>query len=245
MSTSALILKNPRGWFAAGVEMQKTMTLLSDGAFKLFVYLCLNARRESGVLEATQADLARGLKKTPRTIRRSLGEMEKAGVLRYTHFTHNPQGRGLVRIAEAFWPYQTSEQQADRQDSGNAFVAEIRKKLEARACVQAAFSVADEILAHEWMERGITLERIDQAILLGCVRKYVSWRNNPTHGPIASLRYFESVLEEIEGQKIEPDYWNYLRSRLQRMEELWKQAHARTDPEGRKSAALAKTQGTA
>jgi hypothetical protein len=240
MSASALILKNPRGWFAAGAEMQKTMTLLSDGAFKLFVYLCLNAHRESGVLEATQADLARGLKKTTSTIRRGLGEMEAAGVLSHTRFTHNPQGRGVIRIAEPFWPYQTSEQQTAPQDSGDAFVAEIRKKLEARACVQAAFSVADEILAREWLAQGITLERIDQAILLGCIRKYVSWRNNPTHGLIASLRYFESVLEEIDGQTIAPDYWGYLRLRLQRMEELWKEAHARVDSEGSEAVPLAK-----
>jgi hypothetical protein len=43
MSKEPLVLKNPRGWFAAGAEVQKAMTLLSDGAFKLFVYLCLKA----------------------------------------------------------------------------------------------------------------------------------------------------------------------------------------------------------
>ena len=36
-------LKHAHGWFAAGPEMARAMTLLSDGAFKLFVYLCLQA----------------------------------------------------------------------------------------------------------------------------------------------------------------------------------------------------------
>ena len=45
MSKDPLILKNPRGWFAAGAEVQKAMELLSDGAFRLFIYLCLNARQ--------------------------------------------------------------------------------------------------------------------------------------------------------------------------------------------------------
>jgi hypothetical protein len=231
MSTSALTLKNPKGWFAAGAEVQQTMTLLSDGAFKLFVYLCLNARRDSGVLEASQADLARGQKKTTSTIRRGLGEMQAAGVLSHTRFSHNPRGHGVVRIAEAFWPYQTLEQQMAPQDAGDAFVAEIRKMLEPRACVQTTLSVADEILARQWSARGITLERIEKAILMGCVRKYVSWRNNPAQAPIGSLHYFEPLLEEIDRQKITADYWDYLRTRLQRLEALWKESHGKAETE--------------
>ena len=41
-------LKHAHGWFAAGPEMARAMALLSDGAFKLFVYLCLQADRETG-----------------------------------------------------------------------------------------------------------------------------------------------------------------------------------------------------
>jgi hypothetical protein len=241
MSTSTLMLKNPKGWFAAGVEVQQTMALLSDGAFKLFVYLCLNARRDTGVLEASQADLARGLKKTTSTIRRGLGEMAAAGVLSHTPFTHNPRGYGVIRIAESFWPYQTMEQRMAPPDAGDAFVAEIRKMLQPRACVQTDLSVADEILARQWLARGITLERIEQAILMGCVRKYVSWRNNPAQAPIASLHYFESLLEEIDRQKITPDYWDYLRTRLQRLEILWREAHGKTEAESGETGAATMT----
>jgi DNA-binding Lrp family transcriptional regulator len=225
MITNILTLKNPRGWFAAGAEVQRAITLLSDGAFKLFLYLCLNARRNSGVLEISQTDLARGLKKTTRTIRRSLEEMEAAGVLIHARFTHHPHGQGVIRIAEAFWPYQTQEEKMSPEDPGDTFVSEIRKMLQARACVQTAFSVADEILARRWLSQGVTLERIEQAILMGCTRKYVSWCDNPAQAPIASLHYFEPVLEELNDQKVAPDYWDYVRSRLQGMEALWKKAY--------------------
>jgi hypothetical protein len=53
MTKEPLVIKNPRGWFAAGIEVQKAMNLLSDGAFKLFMYLCLNARRDSGRLDSS------------------------------------------------------------------------------------------------------------------------------------------------------------------------------------------------
>ena len=63
MSKEPLILKSPRGWFAAGAEVQKAMDLLSDGAFRLFVYLCLNARRDTGVLEGSLTQLAKNVKR--------------------------------------------------------------------------------------------------------------------------------------------------------------------------------------
>ena len=48
MSTPRLILKQPTGWFAAGREFTQAITLLSDGAFKLYVYACLHAGRHTG-----------------------------------------------------------------------------------------------------------------------------------------------------------------------------------------------------
>jgi len=39
MTESRLTLKHPAGFFAAGCEMQDALGLLSDGAFKIFVYV--------------------------------------------------------------------------------------------------------------------------------------------------------------------------------------------------------------
>ena len=98
--------------------------------------------------------------------------------------------------------------------------------LSARACVRSSFSIADEVMAKQWLNTGVPLERIGKAILLGCSRKYVSWRNNPAiHGPITTLRYFEPLLEEIVNQNIDPDYWEFLQSRIQRYEKLWIEKH--------------------
>ena len=48
MNAPRLILKQPTGWFAAGREVAHAMTLLSDGAFKLYLHLCLQADRPGG-----------------------------------------------------------------------------------------------------------------------------------------------------------------------------------------------------
>jgi len=48
MNTPRLILKQPTRWFAAVREFAQTITLLSDGAFRLCVYACLRAGRQTG-----------------------------------------------------------------------------------------------------------------------------------------------------------------------------------------------------
>lgn len=223
MSKDPLILKNSRGWFAAGAEVQKAMDLLSDGAFRLFIYLCLNARRDTGVLEGSLTQLAKNVKRGQHTVRLYLREMEAAGICRF-RFAFTPGGNGVVEITEDFWPYQRSSQEPLSSDS-TEYVASIRKMLQIRACINTLVSAADEILAREWFDRGISLERIEWAILIGCIRKYVSWRNNQTRTMIGSLKYFAPVLEEVLNMKADPEYWAYLRYRLTRMENEWKNNH--------------------
>lgn len=220
MSNDNLVLKNPRGWFAAGAEVQKAMDLLSDGAFKLFIYLCLNARRDTGILESSLTQLAKNVKKAQHTVRLYLREMQAAGICRF-QFGYSPRGNGVVEVAEDFWPYQKAAQEPVSNDS-TEFVSAIRKMLQDRACVKTSASAADEILARQWFDRGISLERIEWAILIGCIRKYVSWRNNQTRSVIVSLKYFVPVLEEVQTMKADPEYWAYLRYRLTRMENEWK-----------------------
>ena len=235
MNPPAVVLKNPKGWFAAGTEVQQALTVLSDGAFKLFVYLCLHARRDTGVLEVTQTDLARGLHKGAAAIRSYLHEMETAGVCR-CQFSRSRARRGRVAVTPTWWPYQQPESLLV-EDPAQPFLAALKTLLQTRPCVQTGFSTADEILARDWFQRGLSLQRIEQALLLGCARKCVSWRNDPRHGPIRSLRYCEPLLAELDQQPPAPAYWDYLRLRLQRLESLWVQAHPPAAPGESQTAA--------
>jgi len=220
--SAGLILKREKGWFAAGVEVEKALGILSDGAFKLFIHLSLLARRDQGVLQISQLELAKSLQKGTQTIRHYLREMETAGICRLSGFEPKPFCRGLIEITDDYWPYER-QQSAAETEAGDEFAAAIRRLLDERACVrQGSFSTADAILARQWLARGVTLEQVEHAILLGCSRKYVAWRNHQGQAaPIASLRYFEPVLEELEKISVSPLYWEYTRSRMERMEKLW------------------------
>ena len=70
-------IKEPSQWFAAKACMLQAAYVLSDGAFKLFVYICLTADRETGRLRVAQGDLARALGKSRGSISSYLDELSQ------------------------------------------------------------------------------------------------------------------------------------------------------------------------
>ena len=192
---------------------------LPDGAFKLYVWLRLNARIDTGSLETSQLDLARTLDKARGTIRSNLRILEQAGVCRM-EFPRNPHAQGRIEITDDYWPY---ERTAFRKDTPElrAYLDRIRAMLAERACVRKPLSRADELVGREWYALGIPVERVGQAILMGCGRKYVSWLNGAPQVPIGSLRYFEPILAELEAQSGSAEYWDYTCRRIERMKKLW------------------------
>jgi hypothetical protein len=51
-------------WFAAGPEVRQALMLLSDGAFRLYFHLCVQARRDSGTLAVNYIEVARVLSRS-------------------------------------------------------------------------------------------------------------------------------------------------------------------------------------
>ena len=57
-------LKQPCGWCAAGREVAQALGQLSDGAFRLFMWICLNADRGLGAIRIEPQKIAAVLGKT-------------------------------------------------------------------------------------------------------------------------------------------------------------------------------------
>src|SRR5271165_1210559 len=173
MSAAArLQLKRPNGWFAAGQEVQRAAVLLSDAAFKVFVWLCLHAERASGRLFITATALAQSLSKSEAEITLCLEELVRAGACRWFE-------DGGIEIPDRFWPYERTPSLVDTCDA-EAYVAGITRMFLSHACVRSSFTPADEELARAWHRRGVTPGGAESAILLGVVRKYVALINNGT-----------------------------------------------------------------
>jgi hypothetical protein len=216
MSQARLELKCSSGWFAAGREVRIAATLLSDSAFKLFVWVCLHAERNSGQLRLVITDLARSLRKTEREIDRCVQELISAGACRL----YAPD---CIQIQERFWPYRRDCPQPETGDS-EAYVAGIRRLFLRHGCVSSSFSPADERLAAGWWRRGVSLEHAERAIYLGVARKYAALLNNGKGSPIAALSYFEHLIAEVAHAEVSPNYWRHVKDRTEQFERRWQTA---------------------
>jgi hypothetical protein len=195
------------------------MTLLSDGAFKLYILLCLSADRSNARLEVDQAGIAKSLAKSRRSVIVYFEELAQRGVCE-VKFATNQHTRGIVRICDAFWPYVIVAPIEETEGQAH-YSRRIRTLLETRNCVLRSFTAADEKLARALFVKGIPFENIERAFLLGCTRKYLSWLNGQNSGPIAGLQYFRSIIDEVAELQTSTEYWRYLAERLDKFERIW------------------------
>ena len=213
MSNARLVLKQPTGWFAAGREVAQALALLSDGAFKLYIHLCLEADRHTGRAVIDPSVLTQSLRKDPAWIETSLGEL---------HLNKVCERRGnRIEICDRFWPYQKNGTSAGDPEAD--FVRQVREAFLKPACVRSTFTAADEKLVLNLCRRGVGLEQVRRAIWLGCARKYVAMLNGQTRLPITSLAYFASLIDEVAEAQIPASYWEHVLRRMEEMEKRWVQ----------------------
>ena len=98
-----LRLKRPAGWFAAGQEMAAALPLLSDAAFKLYVFLCLHVNRHSARMVWEPMEVANLLQRDRQSVTDALEELCRREVcIRYPLALD----RFYVEIRDRFWPYE-------------------------------------------------------------------------------------------------------------------------------------------
>lgn len=221
MTESRLTLKHPAGFFAAGREMNDALKLLSDGAFKIYVYVCLQADRRTAQLRFRMAELAQATGHSTRSLTSYLEELRSTEVA-VVYRAANQHELGRIEICDCFWPY-VKPMIAYREDPEQAlYVARVRSLFLEPACVSSVFSAADEKLAAEWYRAGVPLDHVHRAILMGCARKYVALFNNTGGSRITSLQYFAGIVQEVAALEMSLDYWRYLAARMRKMETQWR-----------------------
>jgi hypothetical protein len=91
-------------------------------------------------------------------------------------------------------------------------------------CTSGRFGPSEAEQARNLERRGISLEELQDAMIVGACRKYVSWLSNGLSDPISSLHYFESLIEEIRERPFPPDYRDHLRMEVKKLAEKWDHA---------------------
>jgi hypothetical protein len=221
---SRLRLKRSSGWFAAGQEVATALPLLSDAAFKLYVFLCLNVNRHSARMVWEPMELANLLQRDRQSVTDALEELCRREVC-----IRHPDADGRialdrlsVEICDRFWPYEKPPVEEFGIEQ-NRYVQQVRQMLSGPACVRVNFSAADERLAAILYRRGVTLVHLQRAIWLGCARKYVALLNGSEHAPmlVTSLNYFSALVNEVVDEISGENYWKYLQHKVTQLERMW------------------------
>jgi hypothetical protein len=75
----------------------------------------------------------------------------------------------------------------------------------------------DRVLATQLYQRGVSVEVIENAFVLAVARRLMRPADAPPLGAIRSLAYFLPVIEEVLGLNATPDYFQYLRRKINRL----------------------------
>jgi hypothetical protein len=75
----------------------------------------------------------------------------------------------------------------------------------------------DRVLAVQLYQRGVSVNVIENAFVLAATRRLVRPAGAAALGTIRSLAYFLPVIEEVLGMRVSPDYFQYLRYKLERV----------------------------
>jgi hypothetical protein len=157
MSEGTLRLKHPSGFFAAGNEVRDAMALLSDGGFKVFIYVCLHADRRTAQLRFRMAELAKAVDHSTRSLTSYLDELHRTEV-GAVYRASNQHELGRIEIRDHFWPYQKESGDSTEDPEQAQYVARVRDRFLEQACVTSAFGAADQKLASDWYRAGVSID---------------------------------------------------------------------------------------
>jgi hypothetical protein len=75
----------------------------------------------------------------------------------------------------------------------------------------------DRMLAAQLYQRGLSVSVIENAFVLATARRLMRPADAPPLGTIRSLAYFLPVIEEVLGMRVSPEYFQYLRQKVERI----------------------------
>src|SRR5947199_479210 len=105
-------------------------------------------------------------------------------------------------------------------DDGRSQEEYIRQVLEAYRKTPGTMGTGrrpDRMLAAQLYQRGLAVSVIETAFVLAAARRLTRPADAPPLGTIRSLAYFLPVIEEVLDMRVNPEYFQHLRHKLQRI----------------------------
>jgi hypothetical protein len=105
-------------------------------------------------------------------------------------------------------------------DDGRGQEEYIRRVLEAYRKTPGTMGTVrrpDRVLVAQLYQRGVAVGVIENALVLAAARRLMRPADALPLGTIRSLAYFLPVIEEVLAMRVSPDYFQYLRRKLERV----------------------------
>lgn len=105
-------------------------------------------------------------------------------------------------------------------DDGIGLEEYVRRVLEAYRKTPGTMGTVrrpDRVLAAQLFQRGISFTVVENALILAATRRLIRRADAPPLGTVRSLAYFLSVIEEVLELRVSPNYFQYLRQKLQKI----------------------------
>ena len=74
----------------------------------------------------------------------------------------------------------------------------------------------DRLLAAQLHQRGVPLAVVENALVLAAARRLIRSADSAPLGTVRSLAYFLPVIDEVLHLPVNPDYFRYLRQKVER-----------------------------
>jgi hypothetical protein len=220
MNRSPYRLKDTAGWLAAGAGFRRALQLLSDPGFKLFAHLSLQACRMTGCVRTTADDLAIALNKSREAMEIAIDELRQKHVCSIRPARTQQPSLVTFLICDDYWPY---ERELHIEMELGEYVAAIRESFLALECTTGKFGGGDIRKAMEFERADVPLETLQDALMTGACRKFISWLDGRISAPIGSLAYFEDIILEMDDHPLPPGYREYLNMKVKQLALIWKQ----------------------
>ena len=104
----------------------------------------------------------------------------------------------------------------DDDRSQEEFIRQVLEAYRKTPATMGTIRRTDRVLAAQLYQRGISASVIENAFVLAATRRLMRPTDAPPLSTIRSLAYFLPVIEEVLGLRVSPDYFQYLRNKLER-----------------------------
>jgi hypothetical protein len=102
-------------------------------------------------------------------------------------------------------------------DDGQEYIRQVLEAYRKTPGTMGTVRRADRMLAAQLHQRGVPVTVIENAFVLAAVRRLMRPADTPPLGTIRSLAYFLPAIDEVLGLPVSPDYFQYLRHKLEQV----------------------------